>query len=383
MHPRLALSLLALGLLPATLPAYAKKPPAAEPKPPTYEEAVAAEQKLLENPMAAVLPQAGLQIDDEELLRVIDQADHEGRADSLPVPVAKLLSEWRQANEAKAAYEKAPWQHGPVTVALADSVTFEVPKGYKLLPSSEVAKLPQFGAEVDEGKALLVSEDDQQVYGLNAVETGHYDPAALTLHPETLKQTLDDHYQSPLMPVPQPGDENGMRALQQRLLDSPHWLQEPRYDEQQQILSWSHTQPARSPRIQALRFGRTWTVQVIATGGAEADVLLKRAQAFAGNVHFKPGQAYADAIPSDSRATRSVEDIVSGGPNPMQQAAIAGLGASMQADQERRDSLTNTSLLRIGGLVLALMAALVGAANRKKAADSKDAPTAEGGDDSR
>lgn len=383
--PRLARSLLALVLLPVAAsasPAHGKKQALPEPKPPTYEEAVAAEEKLLESPMAAMLPQAGLQFDDEELLRVIDQADHEGKADSLPVPVAKRLSEWRRAKMAEEAYKKAPWQHGPVTVALAGPVMFDVPKGYKLLPSVEVTKLPQFETIGGEGKALLVSEDDQEVYGLNSVETGHYDPIALALHPEALKQALDDHYQSPLLPVPQPGDEDGMRALQQRLLAGPRWLQEPRYDEQRQILSWSHTQPSAPPRIQAWRFGRTWAVQVAAAGSAEADVLSEHAREFADAVHFKAGQAYADTTPRDDRATRSIEDIVGGGPHPVQQMAAEGLAASMQADQERRDERANTMLLRIGGLVLALIAALVGAANRKKA-DGKDTPASGGTDDAR
>lgn len=353
-------------LLLAALPAYGKKQPPAPPKPPTYEEAVAQEQHLLDSPMAAMLPDAGLQFDDEELLRVIDQADHEGKADALPAPVAKRLSAWRQAKEAEEAYKQAPWQHGPVTVTLDGPVSFDVPKGYKLLTAAEVVKLPQFGAEGGEGKALLVSEDDTQLYGLNALEAGHYDPVALVLHPEALKQALDDHYQSPLMSVPQPGDDLAQRATQQWLA-RPSWLQEPRYDEQRQILSWSNSQPSAPPRIQALRFGRTWLVQVIATGSAEADALLEHAREFAGAVHFKSGQNYADALPTDQRPTRSIEDVVSGGPHPLQQIATEGLAASMQADEERRDSQFNTMLLRVGGLVLALIAAAVGAANRKKA----------------
>lgn len=379
-HPRL--SLLALALLPAlacALPAHGKKQaPPPEPKPPTYEEAVEQEQKLLDSPMAAMLPQAGLQFDDDALLRVIDQADHEGKAGSLPEPVAKRLSEWRQAKESEEAFKKAPWQHGPLTVTLDGPVLIDVPKGYKLLASADAAKLVQSDAQDSAGKALLASEDDTQLFGLGAVDAGHYDPVALALHPEALKEALDDHYRSPLMPVPQPGADNA-QALQQ-WLDRASWLQEPHYDEQQQILSWSNTQPSAPPHIEALRLGRTWLVQIIATGGAEPEALLEQARKLAAGVHFKPGQAYSDTIPSDPRATTSVEQLVSGGPNPMQQMVSQGLAASLQADQDNRDSRFNTMLLRIGGLVLALIAAAVGAANRKKgAAEAKDVPGSEGG----
>jgi hypothetical protein len=376
--PLIALALLAPAA--QALPHHGKPAAAQEkPKPPTYEEAVAQEQTLLDNPIAAMLPAAGMAFDDDALLRVIDQADHEGKADSLPVPVAKRLSAWRQANEREEAYNKAPWQHGPVTVELDGPVALDVPKGYKLLPSAAVAALAQFGAQDGNGKALLASEDDQHLYGIQLIETGHYDPAALTLHPEALKQALDDHYSSPLMPVPQPGEAGTPQALQ-RLLDHPAWLQEPRYDEQRHILSWSHTQPALPPRTQALRFGRTWTVQIIATGGIGSEALLENARNFAAGVHFHAGQDYADATPGDARATTRIEDVVSGGPNPMQQMVTERMAAGMQEDQDRRDDAFQSMLLRVCGPILGLIAVAVGTANRRKAAAEKDAPPPASGD---
>lgn len=388
MHRSRKNSVLLLSLLPVALwwpcgafalpAAHAKTPPKREaPKqPPTYEEAVKQEQALLENPVSSILPSAGLQFDDDELLKVIDQADREGKADSLPEPVARRLSEWRQSKEAEAAYDKAPWQHGPATVALDGPVSLELPKGYKYLSSAEAAKLVDAADMGGKPRALVASEDDTHVYAVEALETGHYDPTALQWDPTALKQALDDHYRSPLMSVPQPGDSQAQ--MLQNLLDKAEWLEEPRYDEKTHILAWSNTQPAQPPRVTAVRFGRTWSAEVRAVGGVGADVLLENARKLASGVRFQNGEEYADAIATDPRATTGIEKVISGGPNPMQQMVTDGFAASMERDQERRDSEVGRLLLRLGGPVLGLIALGIGAANRKKAAEAKPAADGEG-----
>lgn len=384
MHRSRKTRLIFLSLLPAALlspcgafalpAAHAKAPAKQEaPKQPlTYEEAVKQEQALLENPVGAILPSAGLQFDDDELLSVIDQADRAGKADSLPEPVAQRLSEWRQAKEAAAAYDKAPWQHGPATAALDGPVSLEIPKGYKFLPPSEVAKLAQAGEMEGKARALLASEDDAHLYAIDAMETGHYDPASLQWNAESLKQALTDHYHSPLATLPQPGDTQAQ--MLQNMLDRVDWLDEPRYDEKTHVLAWSNTQPAQPPRVMALRFGRTWAVEVRAIGGIGADALLENARKLAGAVRFDAGQDYADAVATDARATTGIEAVISGGPNPMQQMVTEGLAATMERDQEHRDSEIGRLLLRLAGPVLGLIALGIGAANRKKAA--AEAPTA-------
>ena len=370
-------SIFFLSLLPALLfwPCGACSLPAAHPKapapreapkqPPTYEEAVKQEQALLENPVSAMLPAAGLQFDDDELLQVIDQADRDGKAGDLPEAVAQRLSEWRQAKEAEAVYGKAPWQHGPATAALGGPASLEVPKGYKFLPPEEVAKLGEAGDTEGRPKALLASEDDTQIYAIEAMETGHYDPSALQWDPASLKQALVDHYHSPLATLPQPG--NTQAQMLQDLLDRADWLEEPRYDEKTHVLAWSNTQPVRTPRVVALRLGRTWAVEVRAIGSTGADALLAGARQVAGTVRFGPEQEYADAMATDIRASTSIEHVISGGPNPMQQMVTQGLAASLERDQEHRNSEMGRMLLRLAGPLLALIALGIGAANRKKA----------------
>ena len=350
------------------LPATHAKAPAkqeAPSPPPTYEEAVKQEQALLENPISAMLPSAGLQFDDDELLKVIDQADREGKADALPEPVAQRLSEWRQAKEAAAAYDNAPWQHGPATVALGGPASLDVPKGYKFLPPAEVAKLAEAGHMDGRARALLASENDAQLYAIDAIETGHYDASALQWDPVSLKQALADHYHSPLATLPDPGQTQAQ--MLQTLLDRADWLKEPRYDGETHVLAWSNTQPMQPPRVMALRFGRTWTVEIRAIGGVGADALLEDARKFAGAVRFDAGQEYADAVATDARASETIEKTISGGPNPMQQMVAQGLAASLEHDQERRDSEMGRMLLRLAGPVLGLIALGIGAANRKKA----------------
>jgi len=327
------------------------------------EQALEEEIKLLDGPTGQLIEQlSDSMFMDAAQLEAIDKGEKNGALTDLPPRVAKRLAVWRQMRAAETAAAHAPWQKGPRTVKVAGPISLDVPQGYKYLDVAGANTVRRAVGLANSNQSVLAKEDESFVANIVAVQSGHYSETQLRVDLPSVLDALKAHYNDPLRQARTPLSFD----------DEAKWLDEPKVDMQRHILSWANSVPGgQEARSKVLRFGRTWTLEF-----SPADTLNGLASAMettrklaAENVTFAPGETYADAVADDPQATKSIADVISGGPSLFQ----VGMKNMIERTEHEREFKIGSVLwkaLPMLGVLLLLLSRLI-AGSGKKALSSK------------
>ena len=282
------------------------------------------------------------------------------------------------AKKARAQFEQLPWVEGPAEITLSgDEAGFRLPAAYRFIsakalfealaeqPVSENASMIKASDKPEMQYDLIAGPDFRWLLRVKSGAHGYVDlSAGLPPAQELLDTKKVYETGSPFL------DVKSADTIQKLMV---RWEMEPVLNLKHQRLAYAYGDVINQHvEFNLIRFGRHAEIMFAAKWTSmltynDFDTYHDEIMALVDTVEFLPGRTYADHQPEDKNARYDLlKQLVTGPPSVEFIKFSNTVGNAIQRDEEKKQAKMNGLLIKLGVVILALIALLASWLNGRK-----------------